>query len=119
MAKDIITRQEDARRQGAFEGRIEAKVDGLILSVADLVKTNTSLDGRLRNIEDGKSGIEEKFKDSDKIHTDLYEQIGKLTDSIAAIIKYQSIQRGVMIVLGVLSTIITPIITALIIRALK
>lgn len=113
------SRQEDARRQGQFEGRIEAKVDGLITSVDGLTKINTGLDTRLRNVEDGKSGLEEKFKDSDRTHEDLYKQIGTVNDTVTAMVKYQNLMRGVIIALGVISTVISPIVTALILKAIN
>jgi hypothetical protein len=112
-------RQEDARRQGQFEGRIEAKVDGLITSVDSLTKINTNLETRLRGVEDGKSGVDEKFKDSERTHEDLYKQIGVLGDSVTAMVKYQNLMRGVVIALGVISTVISPIVTALILQAIK
>jgi len=109
-------RIDDARRQGAFEGRIEAKVDGLISSVDALVKQNTSLDGRLQSIENGRSGTEEKFKDSEKVHEDLYKQLGAQATVVDGLVKYQSVMRGIIIAIGVIMPVLTSLITAYLIK---
>lgn len=109
-------RMDDARRQGAFEGRIEAKVDGLVLNMDALVKQNTGFDSRLRNIEDGKSGSDEKFKDSDKVHDDLYKQLGAQASVVDGLVKYQSVMRGIIIAIGVVMPVLTSLITAFLIK---
>jgi predicted nuclease with TOPRIM domain len=114
---------EDARRQGQFEGRVETKLDTIHTSLEAIKATTGGLETRLRNIEDSKSGLDEKFKEitssfanSDKVHEDLYQQIGSVSQTVSNLIKYQSTVKGIMIALGILSTVISPIITTALLK---
>lgn len=105
------TKLEDARRQGQFEGEVKTKLNNIDYKVDDLVKTvgnaNTLMDGRVRKIEETIGDL-----------PDLRKHIENVTSNVDNLVRYQSMQRGIIIGLGVLSTIITPIVTALILRQL-
>lgn len=116
---------EDARRQGQFEGRVEEKLNFIQNSLGAIDKTTSGLDTRLRNIEDSKSGVDEKFNDVsekfkafDKLHETFTNDLNSLSETVTNLVKYQSTVKGIVIVLGILSTIVSPIITTLILRSI-
>jgi predicted ester cyclase len=98
---------EDARRQGQFEGRVETKLDNIHTKVEGIVTSQTGFDSRVRKVENDITDL-----------PDLKKHVESLASSVDGLVKYQSTQRGVIIALGVLSTVITPIITALILQQL-
>ncbi len=102
---------EDARRQGQFEGEVKTTLTSIHIKVEELGKNmilnQGAMERRLRTVEDVTGDIPE-----------LRKHVDGLADSVSSLVRYQSVQRGVMIVLGILSTVITPVITALIISYL-
>ena len=110
---------EDARRQGQFEGQVLATLSEIKNQVSAITSTSASLESRVRTNEGLITTHGEAFKESERVHGELQDQIKALATNVDGLVKYQSIQRGIMIALGVLSTIITPILTALILQAIR
>ncbi len=118
MAKQKEQQLDDARRQGQFEGQVLTTLTAIKAQVDAIGAGQSNLETRVRTSENTINTHTEGFKESERIHTEFATQLRTVTDNVDGLVKYQSLQRGVIIALGVLSTIITPIITSFILKFL-
>jgi hypothetical protein len=112
-------RMEDARRQGQFEGQVLATLGEIKNQVGAINTNQITVESRVRTVETAITTHGENFKESERVHGELRDQISTLTTHVDALVKYQTLQRGIIIALGVISTVISPIVTALILKTIE
>ena len=83
---------DEARRQGQFEGTVTATLNEIKNHVADMSRGNIALENRLQ------------------------QQIDSLRDTVSQLVEYKSTIKGGLIALGVLSPVLSAILTTLVQR---
>lgn len=109
---------EDARRQGQFEGRVEAKLDAIVNKTDTIIANHATLEGRVREGEKMILGHAEILKESTRMHEELFSNYKEIREVVDVLVADKNKTRGILVAIGLITPVMTAVITAVIIKAL-